>query len=109
MSILEKQNPVDKSGNLWHAVIVDIINIKIAERNLLMSDYFYKVVVEPQPEGGFTAYVPGLPGCVSEGETYRETMDNIREAMELYLEVKKERDGEIVPDNIHITEMCVSL
>lgn len=74
-----------------------------------MSDYFYKVVVEPQPEGGFTAYVPGLPGCVSEGETYRETMDNIREAMELYLEVKKERDGKIMPDNVHITEMCVSL
>ena len=60
-----------------------------------MSDYFYKVIVEPQPEGGFTAYVPGLPGCVSEGETYREALDNIREAMALYLEVKRERGGEI--------------
>jgi antitoxin HicB len=67
-----------------------------------MSDYFYKVVVEPQPEGGFTAYVPGLQGCVSEGENYRE-------AMELYLEVKKKRNGEIIPDNVYITEMCVSL
>ena len=74
-----------------------------------MSDYFYKVVVEPQPEGGFTAYVPGLPGCVSEGETYHEATDNIREAMELYLEVTKERDGKITPDNVHVTEMCVSL
>ena len=74
-----------------------------------MSDYFYKVVIEPQAEGGFTAYVPGLPGCVSQSETYQETLDHIREAMELYLEVHKERDGEIIPDRTHIAEMCVSL
>ncbi len=74
-----------------------------------MSDHFYKVIVEPQMEGGFTAYVPGLPGCVSEGETYREALDNIREAMALYLEVKRERGGEILPDTTHIAEMCVSL
>jgi len=36
-------------------------------------------------------------------------MDNIREAMELYLEAKKERNDEIITDNVHITEMCVSL
>lgn len=74
-----------------------------------MPDYFYKVIVEPQPEVGFTAYAPGLPGCVSQGETYREVMENICEAMELYLEVTKERGGEILPDSTHITEMCVSL
>ena len=45
-----------------------------------------KVVLEPSGEGGFSAYVPSLPGCISEGDTREETLDNIREAIELYLE-----------------------
>jgi len=45
-----------------------------------------RVVLEPSDEGGFTAYVPALPGCVSEGDTEEEAMANIREAVELYLE-----------------------
>lgn len=46
----------------------------------------FKVVLEPSDEGGYTALVPALPGCISEGETVREAMENIREAVELYLE-----------------------
>ena len=45
-----------------------------------------KVVLEPSDEGGFTAYVPVLPGCISEGDTRDEALQNIREAIELYLE-----------------------
>jgi len=45
-----------------------------------------RVVLEPSEEGGYTVYVPSLPGCVSEGETVDEAMANIREAIELYLE-----------------------
>lgn len=45
-----------------------------------------KVVLEPSDEGGYTAYVPALPGCISEGETAEEAMDNVREAIALYLE-----------------------
>ena len=45
-----------------------------------------KVVLEPSEEGGFTAYVPCLPGCISEGDTKEEALENIREAIELYLE-----------------------
>ncbi len=46
-----------------------------------------KVVLEPDAEeGGFSVYVPSLPGCISEGETIEEAMANIREAIELYLE-----------------------
>jgi len=44
------------------------------------------VVLEPQEEGGFTVYVPSPPGCISQGETKAEALDNIREAIELYLE-----------------------
>lgn len=45
-----------------------------------------KVVLEPSDEGGYTVYVPSLPGCISEGNTVEEALANIREAIELYLE-----------------------
>ncbi len=45
-----------------------------------------RVVLEPSDEGGYTAVVPSLPGCISEGETRDEALANIREAIELYLE-----------------------
>ncbi|KAF5428961.1 putative nuclease of the RNAse H fold, HicB family [Candidatus Methanophagaceae archaeon] len=45
-----------------------------------------KVALEPQEEGGYTVYVPALPGCISQGETYEEALENIKEAIELYLE-----------------------
>lgn len=45
-----------------------------------------KVVLEPAEEGGYTIYVPSLPGCISEGDTEEEAMTNIKEAIELYLE-----------------------
>ena len=46
-----------------------------------------KVVLEPSDDGGFTVYVPSLPGCMSEGATEAEALTNIREAIELFLEV----------------------
>ncbi len=45
-----------------------------------------KVVLEPSDDGGYTIYVPSLPGCISEGETKEEALSNIQEAIQLYLE-----------------------
>lgn len=45
-----------------------------------------KIILEPSEEGGYTAYVPALPGCISEGDTSDDAMANIREAVQLYLE-----------------------
>ncbi len=45
-----------------------------------------KVVLESQEEGGYTVYVPSLPGCISQGETYDEAIENIKEAIGLHLE-----------------------
>ena len=42
-----------------------------------------KVVLEPSEEGGFTVYVPSLPGCISEGDTAEEALANIKEARRL--------------------------
>jgi predicted RNase H-like HicB family nuclease len=45
-----------------------------------------KIVLEPSDEGGFTVIVPSLPGCISEGKTRQEALDNIKEAVLLFLE-----------------------
>jgi len=45
-----------------------------------------QVILEPSDEGGYTVYVPALPGCISEGATRAEALANIREAIGLYLE-----------------------
>lgn len=46
----------------------------------------FKVILEVSDEGGYTVYVPSLPGCISEGETVEESLENIREAILLYLD-----------------------
>jgi predicted RNase H-like HicB family nuclease len=56
-----------------------------------------KVVLEPSDEGGYTALVPALPGCISEGDTREDALKNIREAIELYLE-PVEDDQTFAPD-----------
>ncbi len=57
------------------------------------------VILEPQEEGGFTVYVPSLPGCVSQGEDREESLENIKEAISLYLEADENElivyEGEI--------------
>lgn len=45
----------------------------------------FKVILEPSDEGGYTVIVPSLPGCISEGETVEEALENIQEAISLYL------------------------
>jgi antitoxin HicB len=46
----------------------------------------YAVVLEPDPDGGFTALVPALPGVVTEGETVAEALANAEDAIRLCLE-----------------------
>ena len=47
----------------------------------------FKVILEPQEEGGYTVTVPNLPGCISEGETVEEAIENIKDAIRGYLVV----------------------
>ncbi len=55
------------------------------------------VVLEPSDEGGYTAVVPALPGCISEGDTREEALRNVEEAIRLYLE-PVEDDSRFAPD-----------
>ena len=46
----------------------------------------YDVVLEPSEEGGYTVYVPALRGCVSEGDSEEEALENIKDAIMLWLD-----------------------
>lgn len=60
-------------------------------------------VLETQPKGGFTAYIPALPGCVSKGETEASAKKNLLDALQGYLTVAnkssltvaKAKDGKV--------------
>jgi len=63
------------------------------------------VVLEPSDEGGYTVYVPSLPGCISEGDTEQEALHNIQEAIALYLESND--DETVTPSGGRLVELEV--
>ncbi len=56
----------------------------------------YPVTVYPDTDGGYVAEIKDLPGCLTQGETLEETMKNINEARELWLETVYE-NGDKIP------------
>lgn len=56
-----------------------------------MEKYNFKIIIEQDEDGLFVAECPALKGCHTQGSTYEEAVRNIKEAIELCLEVEKER------------------
>jgi len=59
----------------------------------------YNIIFRPEPEGGFTAIAPSLPGCVSYGRTLEEAKKMIVDAIKGYLVVLKKNKGKVVSDD----------
>jgi len=66
----------------------------------------YTIAIHDDPDGGYWAEVPALPGCVSQGETVAELKANIREAIEGYLEVLRE-DGKQPEPDVQLVKVAV--
>ena len=66
----------------------------------------YSVVIHQEPDGGYWAEVPALPGCYSQGETMDELLVNIREAIAGVLEVLRE-EGREPESNVRILEVAI--
>ena len=66
----------------------------------------YAVVIHQEPQGGFWAEVPALPGCYSQGDTVEELIANIREAIAGVLEVMREQ-GQQPDESIQILDVAV--
>ena len=63
-----------------------------------MKVYTYRVIVEPDENNTFHAFVPALPGCHTWGETFDEARRNVRDAIDAYLRSLKS-DGESIPED----------
>ncbi|MBO8131534.1 MAG: type II toxin-antitoxin system HicB family antitoxin [Candidatus Marinimicrobia bacterium] len=57
----------------------------------------YRVIIEQDEDGMFVAEVTSLPGCISQGKTRAEVLENIQEAIEVYIESLKAHDEPIPP------------
>lgn len=66
----------------------------------------YRVLIEQDEDGVFVAQVPSLPGCISQGTTRSEALENAREAIAAYLESLQKHDEPIPPA---ITEEVVEV
>jgi len=56
----------------------------------------FHILLRPEPEGGYAASAPALPGCVTYGRTVAEAKELIRDAIEGYMESLK-KHGELIP------------
>jgi len=57
----------------------------------------YPIVLEKEPDGRYSVYAPDLPGCSTWGKTRARAIENIREAIELWIESAR-ADGEVIPE-----------
>ncbi|HMQ76855.1 MAG: type II toxin-antitoxin system HicB family antitoxin [Flavobacteriales bacterium] len=73
-----------------------------------MSQRTYRVLLTPEPEGGFTVSVPALPGCITYGESIDHALSMAKEAIELYVETL-EAEGDPVPDDSKTFEYSLVL
>jgi predicted RNase H-like HicB family nuclease len=66
----------------------------------------FKIVVHPEPAGGYWGEVPSLPGCYSQGESIEELEANLREAASGYLEVLR-AEGRSPDPEVQVLELSV--
>lgn len=69
----------------------------LKSENLLVIMGKIKIVLEQGQDGWLVATCPSLPPCISQGKTKEEALANIKEAIELYLEVAQEDNDPIPP------------
>ena len=60
------------------------------------------VILRPGEDGWFVAECPQLPGCISQGPTRDEAMDNIREAIRLCIDVRREQGWPLVEESTEV-------
>ena len=57
----------------------------------------YRIIIEKDEDGIYVAECPSLPGCISQGKTRKEAIENIRDAIQGYLESLKEHNDPVPP------------
>ena len=73
-----------------------------------MEKLSYRILLRPEPEGGYTVIVPTLPGCITYGKTIKEARKMATDAIKVYLE-SLEKHGESIMDDAEILEGTLSI
>ncbi|HBQ28536.1 MAG TPA: type II toxin-antitoxin system HicB family antitoxin [Desulfotomaculum sp.] len=74
-----------------------------------MGLYRYTVIIEREDDGGYHAFCPTLKGCHTQGNSLEETLANVQEAIEAYLESMKARNETIPKEDILIKPVEVAI
>lgn len=69
----------------------------------------YKIVIEECEEGGFYAECPAFPGCHVEGETFEETMQEMKQALRVFIDDYIERKEDLPSDKFIVTSIQVTV
>jgi predicted RNase H-like HicB family nuclease len=74
-----------------------------------MKTYRFSVVIEKDKDGYF-AFCPELQGCYTQGDTYEEVLENIKDAIHLHVEDRLESSEEIPqPESISLTSLEIAV
>jgi len=71
-----------------------------------VANYKYTVVVEQDDDGVYVASVPMLPGCYTQGDSYEEALENIKDAIKAHIEARREL-GEPIPIEVAIDQVRI--
>ena len=75
----------------------------------MSKEYSFTVAIEPCEEGGYFGTCPSIPGCHVQGETYEETLSELKAAVKAMLEDYL-ADGEVPPSgDVSITTVKVAV
>lgn len=74
-----------------------------------MKEYAYTIILEKEEDGGYHAFCPALPGCHTQGDNFDEAIENIEDAIKLYIESLKAHGESIPEEDITIKPLKVAL
>ncbi|MBN3873850.1 MULTISPECIES: type II toxin-antitoxin system HicB family antitoxin [unclassified Nostoc] len=69
--------------------------------------YNYTVLLEKESDGGYHAFSPILKGCHSQGDSFEETIENITEAIELYVESLRADNQSIPREDLIVKSLSI--
>jgi predicted RNase H-like HicB family nuclease len=72
-----------------------------------MTSYRFTIVVEQDEDGVYISSCPALQGCYSQGDTYKEAVANLKDAIQLHIEARREV-GEPIPIEVAIDKVEIS-
>jgi predicted RNase H-like HicB family nuclease len=80
------------------------------ERDKKMETYYnYTAIIEKEDEGGFYAFCPVLRGCHTQGDTFDEAVDNIKDAIRLYIQSLIAHNEQLPEEDITIKPLRIAL